>query len=154
MKVLMVCLGNICRSPLAAGILNKKAGERKINMICDSCGTGGWHSGEPADKRSADIARINQVDISGHRARQFDRRDFDRYDMIYAMDTDNFADIISLAKNENDRKKVKLIMNEVYPGMNRSVPDPYYGGDDGFKKVFDMLSAACDKILQNQTGPP
>lgn len=141
----MVCLGNICRSPLAEGILKSKVDD---SVIVESAGTGGWHAGETPDPRSIAIAKENGIDITDQRARKFKARDLDAYDFIYAMDNSNYRDILSHAKHTRQTKKVKLILNEIYPGENLSVPDPYYGGDNGFKRVFDMLDAACDKIAE------
>lgn len=144
----MVCLGNICRSPLAEGILRDKIEKSGLNAIVDSAGTGNYHAGEPADPRSADVALKNNVNINSHRARQFKQNDFDNYDLIYAMDTENYNNILRLARNENHKNKVKLLMNEVLPGENLSVPDPYFGGRHGFDNVYRMIDQACDKIAE------
>lgn len=148
MKVLMVCLGNICRSPLAAAILKKKALYHKLNIQCDSAGTGAWHSGEMADARSIEIAEKNDIDLSFHRARQFQIDDFEKYDVIYAMDSNNLTDILHKARNDSDKNKVRLILDESHPGLKKSVPDPYYGGQDGFKNVYNLLNQACELIIQ------
>lgn len=148
MKVLMVCLGNICRSPLAAAILNKKAKDLHLNIICDSAGTGSWHIGDQADRRSIEVAGQNGIDLTYHRARQVSRSDFDLFDVIYAMDSGNYEDLIYLAKSEKEKQKVKLILDEVFPGMNKPVPDPYYGGQDAFKAIFDLLDQACNQIVK------
>ncbi len=144
----MVCLGNICRSPLAHGILDDKIKQRNLNWFVDSCGTGSWHTGELPDKRSIEIAAKNGIDITYQRARQFRSSDIDEFDLIFAMDTNNYNDIRKYCNNEEERAKVKLILNEVYPNENRSVPDPYYDGVDGFSDVFKMLEEACDKIIK------
>ena len=143
----MVCLGNICRSPLAEGILAHKTKELDIEV--DSAGTAAYHIGELPDKRSIEIADKYNIDLRNQRARQFNRTDFDKFDIIYAMDTNNLAHLISLAKTEKERKKIKLILNEINPGAYESVPDPYYGGENGFQNVYNMLNKACDKIVQN-----
>lgn len=148
MKVLMVCLGNICRSPLAHGILDYKLKERNLDWIVDSCGTGGWHVGELPDKRSIDIARKNGLDITYQRARQLRSSDIDEFDFIFAMDTNNYEDILRYCHTERERVKVKLILNEVYPNEFRSVPDPYYGGVNGFQDVYKMLDEACERIIE------
>ena len=145
-KILMVCLGNICRSPLAEGILSHLAADR--DLIVDSAGTGDWHAGQCPDARSIAIAQKYGIDIHQQRARQFKAADFDRFDCIYAMDQSNYTHLIGLAKTDENRAKVKLILNEIYPNENRSVPDPYYGGEDGFENVYQMLHAACTKILE------
>lgn len=144
-RVLMVCLGNICRSPLAEGILKSKVSAS--DFFIDSAGTGGWHIGELPDSRSIEIARVNRIDITDQSCRKFVYQDFQDFDSIYVMDRSNMADVLSLARTEQDRMKVSLILDELYPGKSREVPDPYYGGGDGFEKVFDMLDAACDQIV-------
>lgn len=148
-KILMVCLGNICRSPLAEGILKSKLS--KNNFIVDSAGTGGWHAGEKPDKRSIAIAKQKGLDISQQKARQFSAKDFKKFDYIYAMDMSNYKNILSLAENEADKTKVTLILNELFPGENVEVPDPYYGGVDGFENVYNMLDKACDVIAEKLT---
>lgn len=149
MKILMVCLGNICRSPLAEGILRKKALERNVDLTVDSCGTSSYHIDSPPDPRSAGNAKINGLDISSLRARQFRKDDFENFDRIYVMDHSNFNDITYLAENDEQLKKVKLILNELEPDSNKAVPDPYFGGEDGFQTVYDLLDKACDKILDD-----
>ena len=145
MKILMVCLGNICRSPLAEGILTFKT--KHLNIIVDSAGTAGYHIGSPPDNGSIKIAKRNNIDLTSQRARQFSRSDFEKFDIIYAMDTNNYGHLIALANNQKDRKKVRMILNEIDPGLFKSVPDPYYGGDNGFQEVYDMLDKACEKIV-------
>lgn len=147
MKILMVCLGNICRSPLAEGVMRYKAAERNIEIELDSCGTSSYHIGEPPDSRAIDNAHKNGLDITDLRARQFQKKDFEDFDRIYVMDQSNYNDVIYLADSAEDSDKVKLILNELEPGSNRPVPDPYFGGEDGFQEVYEMLNAACDKIL-------
>ena len=142
----MVCLGNICRSPLAEGILKSKNFDRKTEI--DSAGTAGYHIGEKPDKRSIAIAKQYDIDISGQKSRKFNIEDFDEFDYIYVMDNSNYDNVIALARNENDKAKVKLILNEVSPGENLEVPDPYYGGEYGFLDVFKMLDEACEVIAK------
>lgn len=149
----MVCLGNICRSPLAEGILKDKTLKLGMDTIVHSAGTGNYHVGEGADPRSVEVALKNDVDINNHTARQFHVADFDEYDLIYAMDSSNYKNIIRLARNDNDRKKVRMIMNEAVPGENIDVPDPYYGGSHGFDNVYNMLERACDKIIMRINKP-
>ena len=144
----MVCLGNICRSPLAEGILRSKLSN---NFIVDSAGTGGWHAGELPDKRSIEIAKKKGLDITNQRARKFTKNDFSEFDIIYAMDNSNLKDILQLAPNEDAKKKVHLILNEIYPNKNMDVPDPYYGLNDGFEKVYNMLDEACNSIAKKAT---
>ena len=140
----MVCLGNICRSPLAEGILQSKSKEFKVG----SAGTAGYHIGKQPDVRSIDIAKKHDIDLTSQRARQFNTRDFENFDKIYAMDNDNYSKIISLARNQKDIDKVDLILNEIYPKEYKSVPDPYYGGDEGFKKIYSLLEEACEIIAK------
>lgn len=142
----MVCLGNICRSPLAEGILQSKANELGLNWKVDSAGTGAWHVGEQPDPRSIKIAQRNGIDISKQRARQFAARDLATYDLIFAMDQTNLRNILRFATDADQEAKVHLIMNVVQPGANRNVPDPYYD-DNGFRLVFEMLTEACEEIV-------
>ena len=144
-KILMVCLGNICRSPMAEGIMRSKLSE---DFIVDSAGTGGWHAGELPDKRSIATAKNRGLDITNQRARQFKKSDFDSFDHIFVMDNSNYKDVLALAPNEEAKSKVKLILNEIFPNENVDVPDPYYGGQDGFENVFDMLDQACEQIAR------
>ena len=147
MKILMVCLGNICRSPLAEAILEHKT--KHLNFEVDSAGTAAYHVGKLPDSRSIKIAEKYNIDLSQQRARQFSRADFDAFDIIYAMDTNNYAHLISLASSESERNKIKLILNEINPNACQSVPDPYYGGKNGFQEIYNMLDKACNKIIQN-----
>ena len=144
MKILMVCLGNICRSPLAEGILRKKT--RNTNIIVDSAGTAGYHVGKAPDKRSIEIAAKHNISLKNQKARQFKQIDFKSFNIIYAMDKNNYNHLISLAENTEDRQKINMILNEINPGLYESVPDPYYAGNDGFQKVYNMLDKACEKI--------
>ena len=143
-KILMVCLGNICRSPLAEGILKSKTFGFKT--FVDSAGTGAYHIGKLPDSRSIAIAKKNGLDITDQRARKFIVDDFDKFDLIYAMDMANYNDILALSRNESDKNKVHLILNEVFPNENLDVPDPYHGGDFGFRNVYKMLDEACEII--------
>ncbi|HEY6143221.1 MAG TPA: low molecular weight protein-tyrosine-phosphatase [Flavobacterium sp.] len=145
-KILMVCLGNICRSPLAEGILASKLPKNKFSV--DSAGTGSWHIGRAPDERSISTAQKNNLDISYQRGRQFSKQDFDAFDYIYVMDNSNYDDVISLSKNQEHRQKVQLILNELFPGENVDVPDPYYGLANGFDAVYQMLDQACDIIAE------
>lgn len=149
MKILFVCLGNICRSPLARGIMHHKISSKGLNAEVDSAGFEDYHIGEPADPRSVEIAMKNGVSLDGHRARQFDVEDFDKFDRIYVMDEKNYKDVIDLARNQHDLDKVDYIMNVVTPGTDTPVPDPYYGGEEGFSNVFRMLDTACEKIARD-----
>lgn len=144
----MVCLGNICRSPMADGLLRKKVAELDLDVIVDSAGTSGLHAGEKPDPRMRATALSMGVDIDMLRSRKFTQADFDEFDLIYAMDASNYNNILSLARTESDKQKVLLILNELQPGKNLQVPDPYYGGEQGFVDVFNMLDAATDKIVE------
>jgi len=147
MKILMVCLGNICRSPLAEGVLRHKANGRGIKITVDSCGTSNYHIGQEPDNRSVENAFKNGVDISTLRARQFSKADFEHFDRIFVMDQSNHNNIMALATNDGHRKKVDLLLNVSNPGSNRAVPDPYFGGSEGFQHVFDLIDEACEKLL-------
>jgi protein-tyrosine phosphatase len=149
MKILMVCLGNICRSPLAEGILRVKAEKAGIDITIDSAGTSNYHIGECPDKRTILNAQKHAIDVAKLKARQFSVNDFDEFDHIFVMDSSNYSDVISLARNNTDRKKVELILNRVYPGSDMSVPDPYFGGEQGFENVFILLDKACDVIVSS-----
>ena len=149
-KILMVCLGNICRSPLAEGILNSKLPQD--SFIIDSAGTSSHHQGQAPDNRSINIARHNDIDICLQKSRQFITQDFNDFDLIYAMDKSNYANILALAENDAEKDKVKLILNEINPNKNEDVPDPYYDSDKGFKTVFNLLDNACTIIANRLTN--
>lgn len=146
MKILMVCLGNICRSPLAEGILRDKV--QGSDIVVDSAGTAAYHVDEAPDPRSIQIGRKRGINISDLRGRQFIASDFDDFDLIYVMDESNYQNVIRLARNDEDKAKVELILNELTPSSNASVPDPYYGGDMGFENVYNMLDEATNAILK------
>ena len=148
-RVLMVCLGNICRSPLAEGILKDKTSSKDV--LVDSAGTSSFHIGNSPDKRSIEIANKYAIDITNQKARKFRIPDFDNFDLIYVMDNSNYRDVIQLSRNQEDTDKVKLILNESFPDQNLDVPDPYTGADDGFKVVYKMLDKACDEIVKKIT---
>lgn len=141
-KILMVCLGNICRSPLAQGLLASKLPKGKF--FVDSAGTGNWHIGKQPDQRSITTAQKNGLDISNQKGRQFTLNDFDAFDYIFVMDNTNYEDVISLSENETQKSKVHLILNELFPDENVDVPDPYSGLQNGFDMVYEMLNEACD----------
>ncbi|HLV37951.1 low molecular weight protein-tyrosine-phosphatase [Xanthomarina sp.] len=143
-KILMVCLGNICRSPLAEGILQSKL-PRDMFFI-DSAGTGDYHIGNPPDPRSIKIAKKYGLDISNQKGRQFSSSDFDTFDYIYVMDSSNYQNVIRLARNDQDIAKVKMILNEIYKNQDYDVPDPYTGGIQGFESTYKMLDEACQEI--------
>jgi len=143
-KILMVCLGNICRSPLAEGIMASKLPKDKFTV--DSAGTGSWHIGHAPDARSIATAKKNKLDISKQKGRQFSTTDFETYDYIYVMDKSNYDDVIQLAQTPEQKNKVQIILNELYPNENVDVPDPYFGMPNGFDIVYNMLNEVCDII--------
>jgi len=149
MRILTVCLGNICRSPLAEGIMKDRAQQAGLDWHVDSAGTGAWHTGELPDRRSIQTALAHGIDLTDQRARQFRPHDFDRFDKIFVMDVNNLRDVLRQARSEEDRKKVELMLDQIYPGQERSVPDPYYD-DDGFEEVFHMLDEACAAFISNR----
>lgn len=145
----MVCLGNICRSPLAAGILTEQLKKMNIEGTVDSAGFEPYHRGDHPDERAQEVARQHDIDISGNIARLFRKDDFDTYDKIYVMDSHNYHDVMRVARNENDKKKVDYILNALKPGSNDEVPDPYYGGRQQFMEVYKLLEKACDSIASS-----
>jgi protein-tyrosine phosphatase len=148
MKILMVCLGNICRSPLAEGILQHKAWKAGLNWSVDSAGTNGYHDGEPPHRLSQKVARMHGIDISRQRSRRITAADFQQYDRIYAMAQDVIDDMRRIARKDFDERKVSLLLNELHPGRNLDIPDPWYGGEDGYHKVFELIDRACDALLE------
>lgn len=147
MKILMVCLGNICRSPLAEGILAHKAAAAGLNWTVDSAGTNGYHIGEAPHPLSQKVAKLNGVDICRQRARRFVKEDMQRYDKIYAMADDVVEDIKRIAKDAYDENKVALFLNVLHPGKNLSVPDPWYGPEAGYHEVYALIDKTCDNII-------
>jgi len=140
LRILMVCLGNICRSPLAEGIMRSKL---TTDYYIDSTGTGGWHAGEAPDKRSIQTAQNHGIDISKQRARKFSITDFDTFDVIFVMDQSNYKDVINLAPNEAAKSKVQLLLDN-----SKEVPDPYYGTLEDFEQVYQLLNQACETIAR------
>jgi protein-tyrosine phosphatase len=151
MKILMVCLGNICRSPLAEGILQHRSRQAGLLWRVDSAGTNGYHIGEAPHRLSQKVALLNGIDISAQRARHFSGTDFAAYDKIYAMAGDVLADMKWLAKKEYNAGKVDLLMNELHAGRDIDVPDPWYGTEPGYHEVFNMIDQACEKIISKYT---
>lgn len=150
-KVLMVCLGNICRSPLAEGILQSKVNSDTI--LVDSAATGDWHIGNKPDSRSIAVAKKHGIDISKQRCRQFITKDFDEFDIIYVMDKSNFNNVTNMARSTSDTSKVKLLLSEI-DNNETEVPDPYHDSDDGFERVYLMINEVCGMIaneLENKT---
>jgi protein-tyrosine phosphatase len=148
-KILVVCLGNICRSPLAEGILLHMVNERKLKLVIDSAGTSNYHIGEAPDARTIANAKKHNIDLAPLRARQFTVKDFDAFDKIYVMDKSNFQNVLKLARNENDKQKVDLLLNISHPGQNMEVPDPYFGGEAGFENVFQLVWKASEKLIHD-----
>ena len=142
----MVCLGNICRSPLAEGLLASKLPQN--TFVVDSAGTGSWHIGRQPDERSIAVAKKNGLNISRQRGKQFTAADFEAFDYIFVMDNTNYNDVVALAKEESHKSKVQLILNDLFPGENVDVPDPYYGSEFGFDTVYKMLDETCDIIAE------
>lgn len=152
MKILMVCLGNICRSPLAEGVLKHKAKIAGLNWQIDSAGTNGYHVGEAPHHLSQKVAQLNGIDICEQRARKFVKEDFDHYDKIYAMADDVVDDIKRIAKDKYNPEKVDLFLNELRPGKNLSVPDPWYGPEPGYHEVYKLIEQTCDVIVKRYAG--
>ena len=143
----MVCLGNICRSPLAEGLLASKLPENKF--IVDSAGTGNWHIGKQPDARAIAVGRLNGLDIASQRGRQFTAKDFDDFDYIFVMDNSNHKDVMALAKTDVQRSKVNLILHALFPNENVDVPDPYFGMKNGFETVYALLDDTCKTIAKS-----
>lgn len=148
MKILMVCLGNICRSPLAEGILQHKAQQAGLDWVVESAGTNSYHTGDAPHPLSQKVARLHGIDICDQRARRFVAEDFDRYDKIYALAEDVLDDIRRIARNKFDAAKAGLLMNELYPGRNMDVPDPWYGPEAGYHEVYKMIDRVADAIIK------
>tara|TARA_B110000503_G_scaffold106549_1_gene159148 strand:+ start:170 stop:619 length:450 start_codon:yes stop_codon:yes gene_type:complete len=144
----MVCLGNICRSPLAEGILDKKISENGLDVIVDSAATSDYHIGDKPDPRSISKAAEYGIDITAQRGRQLQNSDFQEFDRIFVMDTSNYSNTVALTNKIEEINKVEMILNLINPGSNQSVPDPYFGGEDGFENVYRLLDAACDVIIK------
>ncbi len=153
MKILMVCLGNICRSPLAEGILQDKAFKAGLTWSIESAGTNSYHTGEPPHPLSQKVAKLNGIDICQQRARRFTASDFEVYDKIYALAEDVLDEMKRIAGKKFDAAKVDLLMNELYPGKNMDVPDPWYGPEPGYHEVYKMIDQVCDSIIEKYSIP-
>jgi protein-tyrosine phosphatase len=148
MKILMVCLGNICRSPMAEGILRDKSLKAGLSWEIDSAGTGSWHVGEPPDRRAIEICDARGIDIRDQRARQISSEDLNDYDLILTMDESNHHEVLQMARSDTQRKKISQILT--YAGMGKGIiPDPYFDGR--FDRVFDLLNDVCNHIIE-RTG--
>lgn len=148
MKILMVCLGNICRSPLAEGILRDKIQKAGLDWIVDSAGTNHYETGFPPHKFSQNIARLNGVEIKNQQCRQFVKEDLLNFDRIYVMDENNYYDVKRISKQFWNEDKVDFLLNEVYPQENRTIPDPYMGNEEDYKQVYNMIDKACSNIVK------
>ncbi|HMC98078.1 MAG TPA: low molecular weight protein-tyrosine-phosphatase [Flavobacteriales bacterium] len=149
MKILMVCLGNICRSPMAEGILREMARKEGLDVTTDSAGTSDYHVDDPPDPRAQAAMRKHGIDISDLRGRQFVAEDFERFDLLLAMDASNLRDMQGIASNKELARKAKLLMDYAPQHQHREVPDPYYGGDEGFDEVYVMVTEACRNLLKD-----
>ncbi|MGE5424632.1 MAG: low molecular weight protein-tyrosine-phosphatase [Syntrophothermus sp.] len=148
MKILFVCTGNICRSPLAEGIMRQKLKKYNLPGEVDSAGFEAFHIGDPPDARAVTTARKRNIDITDHEARLFQLSDFDDFDRIYVMDDYHFRNVMALSRNEKDKAKVDYMMNVVYPGQNIPVDDPWYHGIHAFEKVYEQLDHACEILVK------
>jgi protein-tyrosine phosphatase len=151
MKILMVCLGNICRSPLAEGILQHKAIKAGLNWEVDSAGTNGYHTGEPPHNLSIKVAALHGIDISLQKSRKFTSGDFEDYDIIYAMANDVLENMRTIGKNKFDTNKVSLFLEESFPGEEKDVPDPWNGPETDYREVFEIIDRNCDSIINKYT---
>ena len=143
----MVCLGNICRSPLAEGIMTEKMKRLGRPYFIDSAGTGGWHTGEPPDHRSIDIAHKHGIDLKGQRARKITNKDLETFDFIFTMDEVVQHDVIALAVNKAQKSKVFLLLSFARVDQNPNVPDPYWGGKEEFEATYHLIENACDQLI-------
>jgi protein-tyrosine phosphatase len=153
MKILMVCLGNICRSPIAEGILKYKAKRAGLNWEIDSAGTNGIHNGEKPHLLSQKICALNGIDISNQISRKLNKNDLEKFDLIYAMSNDVLEEVKQIAGSKYNDNKVSLFLETLYPGCFLDIPDPWYGKEDMYIKVFDLINQTCDKIIENHLNP-
>lgn len=152
MRILMVCLGNICRSPVADGILRSKVSEKQLPWVVDSAGTAAYHIGNPPDSRMIQTAKAKGIDISELRARQFTAQDFVDFDRIYVMDQSNYTNVLRLANTHADRAKVYFLLDHLYPSKQMEVPDPYYGSQSDFNAVFTLVEQATEALITDVTN--
>ncbi|MEJ6617305.1 MAG: low molecular weight protein-tyrosine-phosphatase [Crocinitomicaceae bacterium] len=150
MKILMVCLGNICRSPLADGLLREKVKQLNLDIVVDSAGTSNHHVGQAPDTRMSAIASQKGLTIDNLKARQFTKTDFGDFDLIFVMDKSNYSNVVALASSEEDRAKVHLMLNELHPNQDLEVPDPYFGGEQGFTDVYNLLDDATNALIKKR----
>jgi protein-tyrosine phosphatase len=149
MKILMVCSGNVCRSPLAVGILKSKLSKKGIKADVDSAGFEPYHIGEGPDDNTLEFARSKGIDISEHKMRLFTLKDFDNFDRIYAMDHRGYREVMFLSRNEKDKLKVDYLLNTILPGQNRMLPNPHNGEDSDMEFAYKLIDKACEKIVRN-----
>jgi protein-tyrosine phosphatase len=149
MKILVVCLGNICRSPLGEAVLQQKAAEAGLDWIVESAGTNHYHIGEPPHALSQKVAALNGLDISRQRARRFTTDDFQKYDKVFAMAKDVREDILNMAGDKTDHSKLELFLEKLWPGKEMDVPDPWYGPEPGYHEVFKLIEEAADAIISS-----
>jgi len=149
MRILMVCLGNICRSPIAEGVLRHKIKEQGLKWTVASAGTESYHVGEPPHRFSQKVCMAHGLDISEQRAKKFTRNEIDNYDIIYAMAHDVYNEMVQIVGSREQMHNVRYFLNELHPGSNASVPDPYYGNEDGYHTVYEMIDKTCDAIIAN-----
>lgn len=152
MRVLMVCLGNICRSPLAEGVLRHKVKQAGLDWIVDSAGTYDFHAGAAPFPLSQEVAKDNGIDISQLRARPFVPADFDQFDLIYAMANDVLFGMQKIAGTSFDHQKAILFLDELYPGTSQNLKDPYYGTKKDFEDVYDLIDKTCEAIITRYTN--
>jgi protein-tyrosine phosphatase len=150
MKILMVCLGNICRSPLADGLLREKVKQLNLEVVVDSAGTSNHHVGQAPDTRMSETARQKGLTIDNLKARQFTKADFEDFDLIFVMDKSNYSNVIAMASSEEDKAKVHLMLNELHPNQDLEVPDPYFGGEQGFTDVYNLLDDATNALIKKR----
>jgi protein-tyrosine phosphatase len=148
MRILMVCLGNICRSPLAEGIMKEKINIEKLGWLVDSAGTNGLHNGEAPHYLSQKVAKLHGIDISKQRSRKFVLDDFENYDVIFAMANDVMDGINRMRKTANQKNKVQLFLHVANPNKNEDVPDPWYGGEEGYHEVYKIIDEGCTAIIE------
>lgn len=154
MKILMLCLGNICRSPLAEGILQEKARQAGLNWQIDSAGTNGYHTGEAPHRLSQKVALAHGIDISHQRARNFIAADLDQYDLLFAMANDVLEDMKRISRRPLPPGKVDLLLNVAFPGMDYEVPDPWSGPESDYREAFDLIEQGCEAVLRKYANIP
>jgi protein-tyrosine phosphatase len=147
MRILMVCLGNICRSPIAEGVLRHKIEQNGLDWTVESAGTNSYHTGEPPHKHSQKVCKLNGVDISAQRARRFRADDFEKYNKIYVMAEDVYDDVLHIAGNKVNKEKLDYFLHELEADSNGSVPDPWYGTEEGYAPVYELIERTCEAII-------